>query len=322
MKRNLPYIVAGIGMFLLGYGVHYLFPHAIETPFNEVHQNGSHQYINPLLSCADNSSAVLPNAVKGMEEDVHAFLEIKKEAGILDTYGVYYRDLNNGPWFGINASTEFSPGSLLKVPLLMSLYRATIADPALLSKEVEFEGKVDATEQMIVTEEPILSGHTYTVEELGRHMIIDSDNNAALLLYQILGYDKVAETYRDLGENPPTTGNDYLITVRGYASFFRILYNATYLTADQSERALKLLAGSSYKDALVAGVPSGTPIAHKFGERKFTNTNQRQQLHDCGIVYAPKHPYILCVMTQGSSVAELSPIIAEVSRIVYQKSIQ
>jgi hypothetical protein len=43
------------------------------------------------------------------------------------------------------------------------------------------------------------------------------------------------------------------------------------------------------------------------------------QLHDCGIVYFPDNPYIICVMTRGDDVNELAPVVAHISKMVYDE---
>lgn len=316
-------ILGAIVLFGAGFGLQAILPHdytdGLKIPGIELREKGSYSYVNPLLSCGEVSSP-LPREVQSMEEDIQSYIGLQKNAGKLHAAGVYYRDLNNGPWFGIDEQTEFSPGSLLRVPLLMSLYRKANTDSTILSKEVQYEGAGSSAEQEFAASDPIVAGKTYTVSELAEHMITHSDNNAALLLFKILGFDTVSETYRDLGLAPPQSGKDYQITVRDYATFFRLLFNATYLPPKDSERALATLARSDFKEGLVAGVPSGTAVAHKFGERRVIGTGELQQLHDCGIVYALKHPYVLCVMTQGSDIHQLATVIAEVSRIVYEKN--
>jgi hypothetical protein len=72
---------------------------------------------------------------------------------------------------------------------------------------------------------------------------------------------------------------------------------------------------STFKDGLVAGVPEGTIVAQKFGERSLETG---QQLHNCGIVYVPSQPYLLCVMTQGTNVASLRSVIRDISAITYR----
>ena len=78
---------------------------------------------------------------------------------------------------------------------------------------------------------------------------------------------------------------------------------------------------TSFTEGLVAGVPSSTPVAHKFGIVSFFRgtTVTSRELHDCGIVYAPSHPYLLCVMTRGSSqLGSMEQTISDISNAVYQ----
>lgn len=54
-------------------------------------------------------------------------------------------------------------------------------------------------------------------------------------------------------------------------------------------------------------------VAHKTGY-----WYEGEQFHDCGIVYYPENPYILCVMTQGFSLSEANAVIANLSRVTYE----
>jgi len=42
------------------------------------------------------------------------------------------------------------------------------------------------------------------------------------------------------------------------------------------------------------------------------------QLHDCGIVYYPQRPYVICVMTKGRDLDVLKNVIKGISEIVYE----
>ncbi len=99
-------------------------------------------------------------------------------------------------------------------------------------------------------------------------------------------------------------------------SFFRILYNATYLDRIASEQILEILTKTTFSEGIVAGVPESTRVAHKFGSRELVDQSGSRQLHDCGIVYA-KNPYILCVMTQGRDFTALANFIKDVSAVTY-----
>lgn len=107
------------------------------------------------------------------------------------------------------------------------------------------------------------------------------------------------------------------ITVKEYASFFRILFNSSYLSRENSEKALRLLDATDYNDALPAGVPPGIQVAHKFGEAGTVEVER--QLHDCGIVYFPDHPYLACIMTRGKELDGLKQSIVDISKFIYGK---
>jgi beta-lactamase class A len=115
------------------------------------------------------------------------------------------------------------------------------------------------------------------------------------------------------------------LSPKTFMRFFRILYNASYLWRGNSQRALEMLSNTEFKDGLAAGVPSGTTVAHKFGERTVNilnaqtqkSTVQKSELHDCGIVYYPESPYGICVMTEGSDFSHMKSAIADISRITY-----
>jgi beta-lactamase class A len=83
-----------------------------------------------------------------------------------------------------------------------------------------------------------------------------------------------------------------------------------------SDKALGLLSKTAFKEGLVAGVPKEIKVAHKFGEQK---NGTEQQFHDCGVVYYPNNPYVICIMTRGNSPDELKPIIKEISQKVYRE---
>ena len=126
-------------------------------------------------------------------------------------------------------------------------------------------------------------------------------------------------TFNQVGVPITVRDQDLQLSVRQYASFFRLLYNASYLNRTHSEQALALMAGSSYVKGLAAGVPKSVPVAHKFGERGNLDANIRYQLHDCGIVYHPHTPYLLCIMTQGDDFARMERAIRDISRLFYEE---
>lgn len=305
-------VALGVGIFI---GV--LIP--VQTPLvpapDQYEINSSYHFINPLLSCGDDNFSRIPNGqIADLQSRVSDYISSQQSAGILDTASVYFRELNGGQFFSINPDILFVPASLLKVPLAMSVYLQAEQSPNLLKQKVSYAAPF-APAQEYFTAPTLAASSTYSVEQLIDAMIINSDNNAALLLTHVISTASLDQSYSDLGITVPQNAQ-YSMTVATYAGFFRVLYNATYLNHDDSEHLLGLLSQSTFHQGLVAGVPAGVVVAHKFGERGYNNPAIPDQLHDCGIVYAKK-PYVICIMTQGTGYDAMAGIIATISKMAY-----
>lgn len=305
-------IVGALGGYAIGTGTVSGSAHWSE----EREQVNPYRFINPLLSC---DGAELSNTSSGTLRTLRAKLEslvgAARADGTITRAAIYIRELNDGVWLGINQREEFTPGSLLKVPAVMSLYRyAHEKDPAILTRQFEFAGGDVGVSQQYPPAQSLVPGTIYSMDALVERALRYSDNNSAALIAQSIDTEYLLGAYRDLGFIAPRLGEDYLIRVKDYAAFFRLLYNATYIDRDASEHVLGLLAQSMFTKGIAAGVPEGVAVAHKFGERE--TGGGVQQLHDCGIVYAAK-PYILCVLSQGKDFSALESFIARVSETTY-----
>lgn len=290
-----------------------------DLPNQEIHQSG-YRFISPLLECGnkENFSMLKPDELEIKKRIQNEIIDKNPDIQV----SLYYRDLKNGPWFGINEQTSFSPASLLKVPLMIAYYKYAEKYPDILSKKITFSSATPVFQQNVVPYKHIQIGQTYAVEELIEFMIKYSDNEATNLLYQNISQQDLEVIFKDLGVTMPDIYDpNNSISAKDYAAFFRILYNASYLNRDMSERALELLSGSEYANGVLAGIPNGVVVSHKFGERESEDEVGRpvNQLHDCGIVYHPTRPYFLCVMTKGKDFSKLSQIISGISKIFYEK---
>lgn len=293
--------------------------HEREVPVSkQVRQVGEYRYINPLLEC-EVADGTIDARKQNFQDDLDQFIQRLKKEKNLSEAAVYFRDLNNGPAFGVDETGEFFPASLLKVPVMMAYYRWSEQEPGLLTREILFEAPRDfGVSIAIKPREELEPGKTYSLEELIRRMIIFSDNQSLALLTARLPNEHLRDLFGLLG-----VGDDVLVdsqgklTVKEYAGFFRILFNSSYLSRENSERALQLLASTDYADALSAGIPSGIVVSHKFGEAGTAATER--QLHDCGIVYFPNHPYLACIMTRGTNLDSLKQSIVDISRFIYNK---
>jgi beta-lactamase class A len=251
---------------------------------------------------------------------VVAFVKEKIESRQASDISVYYRDLHDGPWFGINHKIEFNPASMMKVPVMVAWLKRAEKNPAILKRRMKYvELKNSIPEQFTKPALTLAPGQSYSIDELLRYMMNYSDNKATALLYKALSDEELGDVLdnMDINNNPHEEGN--FLTIHGYSGFFRILYNAAYLNRDMSEKALQLLSLQDFPMGIAAGVPKGIKVAAKFGEIVSENKNEDIQLHEFGIVYHPKGHYILGVMTRGHDFAAQAEIIRDVSKMIYSE---
>jgi len=286
----------------------------------QLREGAYYKFINPLLEC-EVAKGTIDSRKQNFEKELGRVIEKEIAESKLSKISVYFRDLNNGPTFGVNEDELFLPASLLKVPLMMAYFLYAESDPAILKKEILFEKKIEprnvGNTQFIKPSQEIQTGNIYTVEQLIEATIKYSDNQAVFLLYENIPGQRIFELYNLLGvDDSALRGVEGMLSVKQYSRFFRILFNSSFLSRYYSEKSLKLLSEAEYKNALVAGVPKGITVAHKFGESYQGDENQ---FHDCGIIYYPKHPYLLCVMSRGKNLFDLESSIRDVSRFIYEK---
>ncbi len=299
------------------YGVDHVF--VSHDDISDMHvlrdTSGDYTFISPLIACEfseDTSFDSLEPLQQRVENDISSAYRTE-DASIVS---VYYRDLSAGSWMGVNENRGYDPASLLKVPLMMAYFREARGKPEVLTEMLTYTGQDFNVGENIAPPAVITIGKEYSVNELLEAMIRNSDNNAFLALYKHIDKETLATVYTDLGLTVSEGNQVSIISPKQYSLFFRLLYNSSYLGRANSERALKLLSEVAYTDGIAKGAPAGTLVAHKFGERGSVDGNQ--ELHDCGIVYAAGHPYMLCVMTRGSDIQKLQGVIQEISKTVYE----
>ena len=244
-------------------------------------------------------------------------VELQKH-GQIRHVSVYFRDLTHTARFGIGEYESFYPASLLKVPIMMAILHQVDEQPDLLNLKLSFSKPSQDIPNVEQPDETIKPHTPYTIAELLRRMIVFSDNTSKDLLVQWLAISPssfIQNTFLDLDIADIMMDKKDFISVQAYGNLFAVLYNTGYLSDELSQYALELLSQTTFNRGIVAGLPAGTRVAHKYGIHILSK--KQSQLHDCGIVFHPSTRYILCVMTDGSDVRQEASAIAEISRATF-----
>jgi len=306
-------IVFASGFFLRGLFDN-LFFQKKAIPAYPVRQKGF-KYTSPLLYCENPQGDEA--GLTDLNNDLTNFIVTSRQDGLLDDASVYIRLPRSGTWTSVNDSDKYSPASLLKVPVMMSYFKNAETNPALLTKELKYDINDTYDNQNFMPEKTLEKDKSYKIKDLIERMIIYSDNVAEDILVSNISKKEFSNLFYGMDiELLDYDHQEDSMNVKTFSYFFRALFNSTYLNKNMSETALSILTRTTFSKGIVAGVPKNVVVAHKFAERAYSS-NFSKQLHDCGIVYFPQNPYLICIMTRGNSFENLEAAIKTISQKTY-----
>jgi len=236
--------------------------------------------------------------------------ELRKDLAYYDgKVSLYFEYLPTGTSMRFGDTQQLVPASLLKVPVVMELYRLSEMGKINLDDEIAIrqawldEGYGDLYKKG--------AGNTLSLRELVALTLEQSDNTALNAIQSVVDEhddDKTKSAYDSLDVDFGTDRESLSMSARAYASFMKCLYFSCYLSVDSSQEIMTYLTKSTYGTTGRIGkyISDDVTIAHKIG----VAGNAVQS--DCGIVYVPNRNYILCVMLDeeqdrgGEAIAQIS----------------
>jgi beta-lactamase class A len=231
----------------------------------------------------------------------------------------------------IQGDESFHAASTMKVPVMIELFREAHAGRLSLADHVPivnaFHSLADGSLFSLpagADADPTFetrSDARATYRELCESMITISSNLAANILLERLTPARVQATVdqlgasgmqvrRGVGDNKAfDQGLNSTTTARALRTLLLALAKGQVVDRASSAEMVAILGRQQARDGVPAGLPPGTPVAHKAGE--ITGIN-----HDAAIVLGQR-PYVLVVLTGGiDDRTESAALIADVTRIV------
>src|SRR6266545_5439905 len=270
-------------------------------------------------------SSPAPPQASVLLERIHALIE-GREVGLM------LLPLDGRDAVMIEPDKAFHAASTMKVPVMIELFRQAEAGQLRLEDPLpivnEFHSIVDGSVYHLNVGDDSDAevykavGKTMTLRELCEAMITVSSNLAANLLIERLGVENIRTTVARLGatgmdvrrgvedQKAFDQGLNNTTTARGLALLLQKLASGQAVSARADTEMVAILKGQKFNDGIPAGVPEGTPIAHKTG----TITKIH---HDAAIVYGPR-PYVLVILVRGiQEQKESAALMAAMSREVW-----
>ncbi len=209
------------------------------------------------------------------------------------TYGVYLKVLETGESLVLNDS-DFPAASCFKLPLGLMIYEDAARGRTKLASKVALQrGDWEAGTGVL---QATKAGTQFTVRELVRLSVVESDNIAANMLLRTFGKASLSAFYKQCGARVPFDGdNNSCPTDMGI--FAERLVKLAQDQGDLGHELLTYFLESKWKDRLALGLPAGVEFANKIGTLPGV-------VNDVGIVIGDDLTYVLAVMSKDVGAME------------------
>ena len=232
---------------------------------------------------------------------------------------IYVWEYENGKFVDINADKMYSAASIIKLPVLIRMFKSieakqmTIYDEMTLTNYYKSSGS--GSLQYAQT------GRKYTLDQLAKTMIQDSDNTSTnMIMSKMGGMDDVNIGLRDWGISktyvrtwlPDLTGTNKT-TAKDMAKILYNLDNPGFLNINSREYIIDYLSHVKNNRLIAAGLGEGAMFVHKTGDIG-------TMLGDAGIVYAQNgKKYIVVILAnRPHNAPQGKDFIVKASSLIYK----
>ena len=232
---------------------------------------------------------------------------------------VYVWEYENGKYVDINADKIYSAASIIKLPVLVRMFKSieakqmTIYDEMTLTDYYKSSGSGNLQYAQ--------SGRKYTLDQLAKTMIQDSDNTSTnMIMSKLGGMDDVNIGLRDWGISKtyvrtwlPDLAGTNKTTAKDMAKILYNLDNPGFLNINSREYIIDYLSHVKNNRLIAAGLGEGAMFVHKTGDIG-------TMLGDAGIVYAQNgKKYIVVILAnRPHNAPQGKDFIVKASSLIYK----
>lgn len=231
---------------------------------------------------------------------------------------IYVWDYESGKHADINSNAVYPTASIIKVPVLIQLFKA------IEMGMIKLDDKIAMTDYYKSEGSGSLqfkgNKAVYTVDELARVMITESDNSATNMLMDATGgMNAMNQSLRKWGMKV-TRVNDWLpdlagtnvSTVKEMATLLYNIDNPNFLTLNSREKMVDYMSHVHNNRLIQAGLSPSAIFIHKTGDIG-------KMLGDAGIVYTPNGKKYIVVMfvNRPYNSPEGKDFIVQASSLIY-----
>lgn len=232
---------------------------------------------------------------------------------------IFVWDYDSGKFVDINASETYAAASIIKIPVLIQLFKSIEHNQLTIYDEMELTPYYKAEGSGHLQGNP--TGSKYTIDQLARVMIEQSDNSATNMIISAVGsMNDVNSGIRDWGLKnthvnnwlPDIAGTNYT-TARDLATMLYNLDNPGFLNINSREYIIDYMSHVENNRLIQAGLDKKALFVHKTGDIG-------KMLGDAGIVYTPAGKKYICVILANRpyNAPQGKEFIQKASAMIYQ----
>lgn len=236
---------------------------------------------------------------------------------------IYVWEYEQGQYIDINANELYPAASIIKLPILVRMFKSIEAGQFKLNDEMKMieQYRSSGSGNLQYSQ----AGHNYSMDYLAKIMIQDSDNTSTnMIMAKIGGMDDVNVGLRDWGISK-TYVRTWLPDLKGTNKttaydIAKILYNLDnpgFLNINSRESIIDYMSHVKNDRLIQAGLGEGALFIHKTGDIG-------TMLGDSGIVYAPngkKYIVVILAMRPHNSY-QGKEFIVKASEMIYKAIVQ
>ena len=211
---------------------------------------------------------------------------------------IFVWDISNGKYVDIKGDTPYPAASIIKIPVLISMFKSIEAGQFGITDKIPFEEPYRSPGSGSLQYKD--AGINLSVDDLARLMITESDNSSTNIIMSMVGsMTAVNGDIKSWGLKnthiqtwlPDLTGTNYTST-KDLVTMLHNLDNEAFLTLESRASIFDYMGHVKNNRLLAAGLPPNASIAHKTGDIG-------EMLGDAGIIYSPNgRKYIVAIMVK------------------------
>lgn len=236
---------------------------------------------------------------------------------------IYVWEYENGKYIDINGDKSYSAASIIKLPILVRLFKSIEAKQLTIYDEMTLTNYYKALGSGDLQYAP--TGKKYSIDELAKTMIQNSDNSSTnMIMSKLGGMDDINVGLRDWGISKtyvrtwlPDLGGTNKTTAQDMAKLLYNLDNPGFLNINSREYIIDYMSHVKNNRLIAAGLGDGALFIHKTGDIG-------TMLGDAGIVYAKNgKKYIVVILANRPyNSSQGKEFIVKASNLIYKAVVE